>query len=71
MLIHAEARKDGYLNVLQVLDIIRDLSHSQGFYKRLYDNIMDLQPEAFKDFKEVIEAQNFKDSVDVVMFFEC
>lgn len=70
MLIHAEKRTDGCLNVSQVLDIIRDLSHSQGFYQRLYDNIMNLEEEAFRDFKEVMEAQNFKDPVDVIMFFE-
>lgn len=73
MIITAEPRTDGYMNVLQVIDVIRDLSHSQGFYSRMYQRILELHredPECFENFKNEVEAQNFKDAVDVVMFFE-
>lgn len=73
MIIQAEARTDGYMNVIQVIDVIRELSHSQGFYSRMYERILEIQrnePECFENFKREVEAQNFKDSVDVVLYFE-
>ena len=73
MIITAEPRKDGFMNIAQVIDVIRELSHSQGFYSRLYNNILEVhknQPEVFENFKTVMEAQNFKDPLDVVMFYE-
>ena len=62
----------GY-NVDQVIEVVRMLSHSQGFYGRLLEEIMyikDYEPEKFETFKELIEEQKFKDPVDVVLFFE-
>ena len=73
MIIEAQPRTDGCMNVLQVLDVIRDLSHSQGFYSRLYETILEVKQNdeaAFNEFAQVVEAQNFKDAVDVVLFFE-
>ena len=73
MMIQAEPRRDGYMNVIQVIDVIRELSHSQGFYSRMYERILELHrndPECFEDFKREVEAQNFKDPVDVVLYFE-
>ena len=73
MIIEAQPRTDGCMNVLQVLDVIRDLSHSQGFYSRLYETILELKQNdeaAFNEFTKAVEAQNFRDSVDVVLFFE-
>ena len=73
MIIEAQPRTDGCMNVLQVLDVIRDLSHSQGFYGRLYETILETKQNdeaAFNEFAQVVEAQNFKDAVDVVLFFE-
>ena len=73
MIIKAEPRTDGYMNFIQVLEVIQQLSHSQGFYSRLLEVIEDVHendPEKFEQFKQGVEAQNFKDSVDVVLFFE-
>ena len=63
---------DGY-DVGQVIELVRQLSRSQGYYGRLLERILYLQeyePEAFEEFKMVIEEQHFKDPVDVVLFFE-
>lgn len=60
-------------DVDQVIELVKQLSHSQGFYGRLFERIMYLkeyEPEAFEKFKMVIEEQHFKDPVDVVLFFE-
>ena len=73
MIIQAEPRTDGCMNVIQVIDVIRELSHSQGFYSRMYERILELHrndPECFESFKREVEAQNFKDPVDVVLYFE-
>lgn len=72
-MIKAEKNPNGY-NVLQVIDVIRELSHSQGFYSRIYRNILLMQendPDSFEVFREMVESKNFKKPVDVVMFFEC
>ena len=62
----------GY-DIEQVVDVIEMLSYSQGFYGRLLEEIMYIEendPVKFEVFKTVIEKQEFKDPVDVVMFFE-
>ena len=63
---------EGY-DVDQVIELVRRLSRSQGYYGRLLEHILYLQeyePEAFEEFKMVIEEQHFKDPVDVALFFE-
>lgn len=70
--INMEVKTKGY-TVEQVIEVIEMLSHSQGFYGRLLEEIMYIEandPEKFKTFKELIEGQEFKDPVDVVLFFE-
>lgn len=62
----------GY-DIEQVVDVIEMLSYSQGFYGRLLDEIMYIEenePAKYEVFKNIIEAQEFKDPVDVVLFFE-
>ena len=56
-----------------VMDIIIDLSYSQGFYGRLLRDIAELRDEdenLFQNFVKEIESQNFTSSFDVVMYFE-
>lgn len=63
-----------YLTINDVLEIIRELSCSQGFYGRLYQRIMDCKqndPENYAEFVDVINSQKFVDKIDVVFFFEC
>lgn len=62
----------GY-DIEQVVDVIEMLSYSQGFYGRLLEEILYIEenePEKYELFREIIEAQNFENPVDVVMFFE-
>lgn len=73
MIIQAEPRTDGYMNAIQVIDVIRELSHSQGFYSRLYQSIIELREtneEQFNEWCKETEAMNFKEPVDVVLYFE-
>ena len=50
----------------QILDAIKSLAMSQGFYGRLLSEI-DENPEIL----DVLEGQHFSDSVDMVMYLEC
>lgn len=50
---------------------MRQLLHSQGYYGRLLERILcvkEYEPEAFEEFKMIVEEQHFKDPVDVVLF---
>lgn len=53
------------MNREQILNNIRMLSNSQGFYCRLYNDIKD-NDEAL----DYLEQQNFKDVVDLILFLE-
>ena len=62
----------GY-DIEQVVDVIEMLSYSQGFYGRLLEEIMYIEenePAKYEVFKTIIEKQEFKNPVDVVLFFE-
>ena len=60
-------------DVYQVIEVVEMLSHSQGFYGRLLEEInyiQEYEPEKFETFKEIIEEQEFENALDVVLFFE-
>lgn len=60
-------------DVNDVIDVVKSLASSQGFYGRLLEQILylqDYEPWNFEEFKRIMEEQGFKDPVDVVSFFE-
>lgn len=64
--------KHGY-DIEDVVEVIEMLSYSNGFYGRLLDEILYIEenePKKYEVFKNLIEKQEFKDPVDVVLFFE-
>ena len=68
----SERKTEGY-DVNQVIEVVKMLSHSQGYYGRLLEAILYMQEyeqEKFEMFKEEIEEQGFKEPLDVVFFFE-
>lgn len=58
------------MNKKQILDAIRSLAASQGFYGRLYNALTDGSEQA-DEFLATMEKQNFGDVVDMVMWLEC
>ena len=48
-----------------------DLKNSQGFYGRLYRSINEMDDDRYEQFSDLIGEQNFKDSLDVVLWLEC
>lgn len=61
------------MDIEQILAAIRSLAESQGYYGRIYDTLQSVQandPDKWAEVKNTLEAQNFKDSLDMVMYFE-
>ena len=57
----------------EILDNIRSLACSQGFYGRLYRSLMDIRmtaPEVWRSVVLELEKQHFTDVVDMVLYFE-
>ena len=53
------------MNKKEIMEAIKSLAQSQGFYGRLYRTLKE-NPEAL----DFLAKQNFKDSLDMVMFLE-
>ena len=53
------------MNKEQILDVIKSLAKSQGFYGRLLKHINEVP--SYLDF---LEKQNFKDAIDFVLYME-
>lgn len=61
------------MNREQIMKAIRQLAYSQGSYGRLYCalcRLRDDEPEKFDNCMAVLEEQNFKDAVALVMYLE-
>lgn len=48
-----------------------DLKDSQGFYSRLYRNVNEMSEDNFEQLFYMLEKQNFKDPLDVILWLEC
>jgi hypothetical protein len=57
------------MNKEQILEEIKSLSHCQGFYCRLLERLTSGTSEA-EEMMEVMVAQNFKDSLEMVLWLE-
>ena len=51
-------------------ETINTLRNSQGFYSRLYQTINQLSEQGYRDLTALLDQQNFKDGVDVVLWLE-
>lgn len=61
------------MDIEQIMAAIRSLAQSQGYYGRLYNELQNLQtndPDKWEEVKNTLEAQNFNDTLDMVMYFE-
>ena len=58
----------------QIMDLITELSCSQGFYGRLKRDILEMKenfPDQYNMLVENWESKNFKDSLDFILYIEC
>lgn len=61
------------MDIEQIMAAIRSLAGSQGYYSRLYNELREMQtndPEKWEEVKNTLEAQNFNDTLDMVLYFE-
>jgi hypothetical protein len=57
----------------EIMQVFKDLSQSTGTYQRLYDRLLWLKedgPEFYDEVMTTLEEAGFKDSVDLIMWFE-
>lgn len=55
----------------EIMETIKSLASSQGFYGRLYRKLMELDEEKYNEVMTELESQNFKDGIDLIMYIEC
>lgn len=53
----------------EILNLVCSLAKSQGFYTRLYQFLTEGGEEA-EEFLDILEKKNFKDGVDLILYFE-
>lgn len=61
------------MKIDDILCIIEELSHSQGFYGRLLRDMLEVKkenPQGWKEIVKELEAQHFKNTLDLVLYFE-
>lgn len=63
--------KEKFMTFEKVLEIVRELSYSQGFYGRLLRNMQEMDEEQRKELEEDFEYNKVKDSMDLIFYFEC
>lgn len=54
----------------QIIDTFKSLACSQGFYGRLLASINDADEDSREAFFAELEAQNFHDPVDLILYIE-
>lgn len=60
----------GSMNKEQILETIKKLAKSQGIYSRIYANLMNMEKDARNKVLQQLEDENFKDAVDLCLYFE-
>lgn len=63
--------KEKFMTFEKTLEIVRELSYSQGFYGRLLRNMQEMDEEQRKELEEDFEYNKVKDSMDLIFYFEC
>ena len=57
----------------EIMDAIQQLAAGNGFYGRLLRRLVELRksdPEQYKEIARELEAQEFGDAVDMILYFE-
>lgn len=57
------------MNQTEILNTLKSLANSQGFYSRLYQSLSD-GSAASNEFLALLEKKHFKDTLDLILYFE-
>lgn len=55
-----------YMNKQEILNTLKSLGKSQGYYARMYQQLSTDTP----DILDIMENKNFKDAVDMILWLE-
>lgn len=58
------------MNRDEIREVFKQLAMSQGFYGRLLRQIDEADEDVRENFWKDLEDQNFKDSVDLILYIE-
>ena len=61
------------MDINEIMEAILGLAQSQGFYGRLYNDLVEIRDnneQAWIQVVEELEGQHFKDILDMVLYFE-
>ena len=61
------------MKMKEILNTIKDLARSQGYYGRLYNDLRELQeedPDEYEKLTEEWEAEEFETTLDLVLYLE-
>lgn len=71
---NTEKKSKKYLDYEDFKGFVKTMSYSQGFYGRLYENLLELEEtddESLEELKNAIEEKHFTDTLDFVFWLEC
>ena len=63
--------KEKFMSFKKALEIVRELSYSQGFYGRLLRNMQEITEEERQEFEEDLAFNKVKTDLDLIFYFEC
>lgn len=63
--------KEKFMTFEKALEIVRELSYSQGFYGRLLRNMQEMDEEQRKELEEDLAFNKVKTDLDLIFYFEC
>ena len=69
-IVNGNVYDDEFLTFDEMIDIITELSFSQGFYGRLLRDINELDDEKLDEVKTIWENKKFADNIDFIMWLE-
>lgn len=61
---------DDFMTFDECIDIITELSYSQGMYGRLLRDLNELDDETLNKVKKMWENKKFKNNVDFILYIE-
>lgn len=54
----------------EILETLRQLARSQGMYGRLLASIEEMPEDNYRELFDILESQNFKDPIDLILYLE-
>ena len=63
--------KEEIMNFEKALQFVKTMSTSQGFYSRLYREMVEFTEEQKTEFESILKNNNVKTDMDLIFLLEC